>query len=66
VSAGISVLAGLASLLRGKHQDPVAQEAPLALAAGAAAGEAAEDAEEATAAIADPEDAPEARRRRSS
>jgi MFS family permease len=58
VSAAISVLAGLASLLRGKHQVPVAQEAPLAPAA-----QAEEDAEEAAAAVADPEDAPEARRR---
>jgi MFS family permease len=58
VSAAISVLAGLASLLRGKHQVPVAQEAPLAPAA-----QAEEDAEEAAAAVADPEDAPEAGRR---
>jgi MFS family permease len=56
VSAAISVLAGLASLLRGKHQVPV--EAPLAPAA-----QAEEDAEEAAAAVADPEDAPEAGRR---
>jgi hypothetical protein len=61
VSAAISVLAGLASLLRGKHRVPVAEEPLLATTEEAAA--AAGDAEEAAAAVADPEDASEARRR---
>jgi MFS family permease len=55
VSAVLSVLAGLASLLRGKHQEPVAAESPLSPAAQAEAAEA-----EAEADITDPEDAPEA------
>jgi MFS family permease len=57
VSAALSVLAGLASLLRGKHQDPVAGESPLSPAAQAEAAEA-----EAEADITDPEDAPGAPR----
>jgi MFS family permease len=64
VSAALSVLAGLASLLRGKRQAPLAAEAALATTevpadTEAAAEEAEEDAEEAAAAVADPEDAPQ-------
>jgi hypothetical protein len=64
VSAALSVLAGLASLLRGKRQVPLAAESSLATTeastdAEAAAEEAEEDAEEAAAAVADPEDAPQ-------
>jgi hypothetical protein len=58
VSAALSVLAGLASLLRGKHQVPTDEEAPLATAAESAE----EVAEEGAAAVTDPEDAPEIRR----
>jgi MFS family permease len=59
VSAALSVLAGLASLLRGKHRDPLAPQSPLSPAAEAEV----EDAE-AEADITDPEDAPEAPRHR--
>jgi hypothetical protein len=64
VSAALSVLAGLASLLRGKRKAPLTAEAALATTevsadAEAAAQEAEEDAEEAAAAVADPEDAPQ-------
>jgi MFS family permease len=63
VSAALSVLAGLASLLRGKRQ--AADPDPAAALPGP--DEAAEEAiEEAAAAVADPEDAPEPGRRRSS
>jgi MFS family permease len=62
VSAALSVLAGLASLLRGKHQVPAAADISL----GATAETAEEAAEEAAAAVADPEDAPEIGRRGSS
>jgi MFS family permease len=62
VSAALSVLAGLASLLRGKHQVPTDEEAPLATAAESAE----EVAEEGAAAVTDPEDAPEIRRHGSS
>jgi MFS family permease len=65
VSAGLSVLAGLASLLRGKRQAPLDPVAALATNADAAEG-AEIDAEEAAAAVADPEDAPERRRSSSS
>jgi hypothetical protein len=59
VSAALSVLAGLASLLRGKHEVP--SEVPVSTA------EAAEEAaEEGAAAVADPEDAPELGRHSSS
>ena len=58
VSAALSVLAGLASLLRGKHQVPADAGAPLATAAESAE----EAAEEGAAAVTDPEDAPEIRR----
>jgi MFS family permease len=60
VSAALSVLAGLASLLRGKRQAPLDPVAALATNADAAA-EAENDAEEGAAAVADPEDAPERR-----
>jgi MFS family permease len=59
VSAALSVLAGLASLLRGKRQAPLDPVAALATNADAAAAE--NDAEEGAAAVADPEDAPERR-----
>ena len=71
VSAALSVLAGLASLLRGKRQAPLAAEGVLARAAvmtsgEGAAGESEEgDAEEAAAAVTDPEDAPPPGHRRS-
>jgi hypothetical protein len=71
VSAALSVLAGLASLLRGKRQAPLAAEGVLARAAvmtsgEGAAGESEEgDAEEAAAAVADPEDVPPPGHRRS-
>jgi MFS family permease len=62
VSAALSVLAGLASLLRGKRRAPLATEGALATTAvssdAGAAEEAEEEAEEAAAAVADPEDAP--------
>jgi hypothetical protein len=58
----LSVLAGLASLLRGKRRAPLATEGALATTAvssdAGAAEEAEEEAEEAAAAVADPEDAP--------
>jgi MFS family permease len=54
VSAALSVLAGLASLLRGKSRVTTAVEPQLATTAELAA----EIAEEAAAAVADPEDAP--------
>jgi MFS family permease len=61
VSAALSVLAGLASLLRGKHEIPSAAQVP------ASTAEAAEEAaEEGAAAVADPEDAPELGRHSSS
>jgi MFS family permease len=63
VSAALSLVAGLVSLLRGKHQDPLTTEAALEEAAEAEAEEAAE---EGAAAVSDPEDAPEPRRRGSS
>jgi MFS family permease len=82
VSAALSLVAGLVSLLRGKHQDPLATEAALeeaaesataesataqsATAEAAAEAEAEEAAEEGAAAVSDPEDAPEPRRRGSS
>jgi MFS family permease len=66
VSAALSVLAGLASLLRGKHQAPLAAEAALAETAVLNdAEEAEEEAEEGTAAITDPEDAPQRSHHRS-
>ncbi len=71
VSAALSVLAGLASLLRGKREAPLAAQgvlAPAAVMTGdeGAAGESGEDeAEEAAAAVTDPEDAPPPGRRRS-
>jgi MFS family permease len=61
VSAFLSVLAGLASLLRGKREAPLVPEAALATSAQAAqqaVDDAEEAAEEGAAAVADPEDAP--------
>jgi MFS family permease len=64
VSAALSVLAGLASLLRGKRQG--ADSEPAAAPALPGPGEATEEAiEETTAAVADPEDAPERERHHS-
>jgi MFS family permease len=60
VSAALSVLAGLASLLRGKRQAADSEPASVPVMTGneGVAGESEEDeAEEATAAVADPEDA---------
>jgi hypothetical protein len=67
VSAALSVLAGLASLLRGKRQDPLTTEGALATTAVLTdAEEAEEDAEEGAAAVTDPEDAPQRRHHSSS
>src|ERR1700761_179045 len=67
VSAALSVLAGLASLLRGKRQAPLAAEGALATTAVLTdAEEAEEDAEEGAAAVTDPEDAPQRRHHSSS
>jgi EmrB/QacA subfamily drug resistance transporter len=66
-SAALSVLAGLASLLRGKRQETSEPAGTLDSGAAAAvtpAEQAAADAEEGAAAVSDPEDAPEARRDR--
>jgi MFS family permease len=66
VSAALSVLAGLASLLRGKREAPLAAEAALATTAVTTSDEdAEEEAEEGAAAVADPEDAPPPGHRRS-
>ena len=58
VSTGLSVLAGLASLLRGKPQAPLAEDGLAASSVLTGEQEAEEEAEEAAADVADPEDAP--------
>ena len=65
VSAALSVLAGLASLLRGKRQAPLAGTARHGRGRATTPEDAEEAAEEGAAAVADPEDAPPPGRRRS-
>jgi MFS family permease len=63
VSTALSVLAGLASLLRGKPQAPLAEDGLAASSVLTDEQEAEEEAEEAAADVADPEDAPQPRHR---